>query len=92
MSKEELIGRLLVATPEELAKIEAVFTKTANAQAAPGDRRLLTLTEAAEIVGVSRMTVFRMCADGRLPCIETRAGRRRIPSEAITSFVRGGGA
>ena len=90
MSKEQLIGRLLTATPSELEKIEAVFSGKANAQPATGDRRLLTLMDAARELNVSRMTVHRMCADGRLPVVETRAGRRRIASHAITEFLKGG--
>ena len=94
MLKEQLMGRLLEATPEEMRKIEAVFTgqvtalpETANTK----DRRLFTLTAAAKELNVSRMTVHRMCADGRLPTIETRLGRRRIPSAAITAFIKGKG-
>ncbi|MGI6391565.1 MAG: hypothetical protein ACOX7Q_15460 [Kiritimatiellia bacterium] len=30
-----------------------------------------------------------MLRDGRLPFIELRKGSRRIPSEAITAFVKG---
>lgn len=86
MSKEQLIGRLLAATPEEIRRVEAVFIGKA-AQADAGDRRLLTLTDAARALNLSRMSVHRMAADGRLPTIITRAGRRRIPSAAITAFV-----
>jgi hypothetical protein len=30
-----------------------------------------------------------MAADGRLPIVETRAGRRRIPSAALTDYAAG---
>ena len=89
MGKEQLMGRLLTATPSELEKIEAVFSGKANAQPDTGDRRLLTLMDVARELNVSRMTVHRMCADGRLPVVETRAGRRRVPSAAITAFLKG---
>ena len=90
MGKEQLMGRLLTATPSELEKIEAVFSGKANAQPETGDRRLLTLMDVARELNVSRMTVHRMAADGRLPTITTRAGRRRIASAAITEFLKGG--
>ena len=90
MSKEQLIGRLLTATPDEMEKIKAVFNCKATAPQLPTDRRLLTLTEAAAVLNVSRMTIHHMAADGRLPSTETRAGRRRIPSAAITTLVEGG--
>lgn len=92
MSKEQLIGRLLTATPSELEKIEAVFSGKDNAQPDTGDRRLMTLMDAARELNVSRMTIRRMTADGRLPTIQTRAGRRRIASAAITAFLTGKGA
>ncbi len=92
MSKEELIGKVLTATPEQLRAVEIAFT--GNTPAAtdpdPGDRRLLTQTQAAAILGVSRMTTFRMIRDGRLPCVELRRGRVRIASAAITKLVKGG--
>lgn len=88
MSKEQLIGRLLAATTDELRKIELVFAgKTESADT--GDRRLLTLMDAAKVMGLSRMTIHRMAADGRLPVVETRAGRRRIPSAALTALLTG---
>jgi excisionase family DNA binding protein len=55
----------------------------------PIDRRLLTMTQAAKELNVSRMTIRRMCNDGRLPVVETRAGRRWIPNTALTNLVMG---
>jgi excisionase family DNA binding protein len=92
MSKEEIIGRVLQADPATLKKIEGVFTGATEAQAqqaTPTDRRLLTFTEAAEVLNLSRMTIQRMVEDGRLPAIETRSGRQRIASAEITRFLEG---
>ena len=88
MNKEQLIGRLLTATPSELKKIEAVFTGEGATD--PGDRRLLSIAQAARALNVSRTTIWRLLRDGRLPCVELRPGSRRIPSAAITAFVKGG--
>ena len=90
MSKEILIGRILAATPEEVRRVEAIFTGKGGSPDAT-DRRLLTLADAARELNVSRMTIHRMVADGRLPVIEVRAGRRRIASAAITTFLNGKG-
>ena len=90
MSKEELIGKVLTATPEQLRAVEQAFNANTAAATDPGDRRLLTQTEAAAILGVSRMTIFRMTRDGRLPAVEIRAGRLRIPSAALTELAKGG--
>ncbi len=90
MSKEELIGKVLSATPEQLRAVEQAFNGNTAAATDPGDRRLMTQTDAAAALGVSRMTVFRMTRDGRLPAVEIRAGRLRIPSKAITALAKGG--
>jgi excisionase family DNA binding protein len=91
MSKEELIGKILTATPEQLRAVEQAFTgKPTEKPADPGDRRLLTQTQAAAILGVSRMTIFRMVKDGQLDAVELRAGRVRIPSAALTELAKGG--
>jgi excisionase family DNA binding protein len=91
MSKEELIGKVLSATPEQLKAVEKAFNGNTAAATDPGDRRLLTQTAAAEALGVSRMTIFRMTRDGRLPAVEIRNGRLRIPSQALTFFANGEG-
>jgi excisionase family DNA binding protein len=92
MSTDERMLKLLQADPGTLAKVDAVLNGTAAAAPTdPGDRRLLTQTQAAAILGVSRMTTFRMIRDGRLPCVELRAGRVRIPSAAITKLANGEG-
>jgi excisionase family DNA binding protein len=87
MNKELLMARLLTATPSELKKIEAVFAGETPTE--PGDRRLLSIQQAADALGISRTSVWRLLRDGRLPFIELRKGSRRIPSEAITAFVKG---
>jgi len=88
MSTDERFKKLLAADPATLAKVDAVLTGTATDKPTdPGDRRLLTQTAAAEVLGVSRTTIFRMTRDGRLPAVEIRQGRLRIPSKAITELV-----
>ena len=89
MSKEEIMMKILTATPETIGRVAEVLDGRPT-ETTPGDRRLLTLMDAARELNVSRMTVHRMAADGRLPTITTRAGRRRIASAAITEFLKGG--
>jgi len=91
MCKEEMMMRLLTA-PADVVERVAVILDGRSAETTPGDRRLLTLTEAAHELNVSRMTIHRMCADGRLATIQTRAGRRRVASQTITGFLKGGAA
>ncbi|OQA62738.1 MAG: Helix-turn-helix domain protein [Firmicutes bacterium ADurb.Bin262] len=88
MNKEQLMGRLLTATPSELKKIAQVFTGEGATE--PTDRRLYNIQQAARELNISRTSVWRLLKSGRLPFVELRKGSRRIPSEAITAFVKGG--
>lgn len=88
MSKEEIMMKILTAPADTLARVAGVLDGRLP-EPETGDRRLLTLMDAARELNVSRMTIHRMAADGRLPTITTRAGRRRIASAALTAFLTG---
>jgi excisionase family DNA binding protein len=85
MNKEELIGRILAATPEQLKTVERALSGEKTAEVT--DTRLLTFTQAALWLQVSRMTIWRMVKEGRLPTVEIRNGRHRVPAAALTAFV-----
>lgn len=89
MTTEARLTKIITATPDTLRKIDRILTGEAT-ETEPGDRKLLTLTDAAKTLGVSRQTVWRMINDGRLPTIEMRAGRCRVPSSALTALLKGG--
>ena len=88
MTTETRFSKLLAASPDTLAKIDTLL-EGKQIETDTGDRKLLTLMDAARVTGLSRMTIHRMCADGRLATIQTRAGRRRIASAALTAFLSG---
>lgn len=88
MSKEELIGRILAATPEQLARVEAAFTGGTSPE--PASYRLLRMGEAAGLVGISRVTLWRAIQDKRLRTVEVRRGSHRIPESELRRFVAGG--
>ena len=90
MNKEELIGKLLTATPAELNRVAAVFAGETPTE--PTDRRLLSIRQAADALNVSRTTIWRLLRDGQLPTVELRRGSRRIPSQAVTEFAKRGAA
>jgi excisionase family DNA binding protein len=47
----------------------------------------LTVAEVARIMRVSRMTVYRLVPDGKLPAVQV--GRSmRIPEEAVRDYLR----
>jgi excisionase family DNA binding protein len=90
MNKEQIMMKLLTASPDIVEQVAEILDGKPT-ENTTGDRRLLTLTEAAQELHLSRMTIHRMCADGRLATIQTRAGRRRIASAELTAFLQGKG-
>jgi len=82
---------LLAASPDTLRRVDRVLTgEPTETKTDPGDRRLLSIAQAARALNLSRTSVWRMLRDGRLPFIELRPGSRRIPSAAVTEFARRG--
>ncbi|AAT88241.1 excisionase [Leifsonia xyli subsp. xyli] len=59
------------------------------ASSALSDVRFLTVAEVAEMMRVSRMTVYRLVHSGQLPAI--RFGRSfRVPESAVTQALKQG--
>jgi excisionase family DNA binding protein len=87
MTTEQRLSAILAANPGVLRRIDSILAGEIEGAT---DRRLLSIQQAADALGVSRTTVWRLLRDGRLPCVELRPGSRRIPSAAITAFVKGG--
>jgi excisionase family DNA binding protein len=85
MSKEELIGRILTATPEALANVEQALQGKHSEKATS----LTTFSKvgAARKLGISRMTVFRLVESGKLSTIETNNGRQRITENELMRFI-----
>lgn len=53
----------------------------------PGRTRYLTVGEVAEVMRVSKMTVYRLLHSGDLPGV--RVGRSfRVPEDALTEYLR----
>ena len=91
LTTERRMTLLLAATPDVLRRVDRVLAgEPTEAPTATGDRRLLSIAQAAVALGVSRTTIWRLLRDGRIPCVELRPGSRRIPSAAVTAFVKGG--
>ena len=90
MTTEKRMTLMLAATPDVLKRIDRILSGEIEGATDPGDRRLLSIRQAADALGVSRTTVWRLLRDGALPCVEIRPGSRRIPSAAITEFARRG--
>ncbi len=90
MTTEKRMTLMLAATPDVLKRIDRILSGEIEGATDPGDRRLLSIQQTADALGVSRTTIWRLLRDGRLPFIELRKGSRRIPSAAVTEFAKRG--
>ena len=91
MTTEQRLSAILAATPDVLRRVDRVLTgEPTEGATAPGDRRLLSIAQAARALNLSRTSIWRMLRDGALPCVEIRPGSRRIPSAAVTEFAQKG--
>ena len=90
LTTEQRMTLLLAATPDVLKRIDRILAGEPTGTTDPGDRRLLSIAQAADALGVSRTTIWRLLRDGALPCVEIRPGSRRVPSAAVTAFARKG--
>ena len=87
MTTETRIQALLTADADTLARVDSILEGTAT-EATPTDRRLLSMTDTAKVLGMSRQTIWRMVKEERLPVVEIRAGRYRVPSASITAMLQ----
>ena len=89
MGERERMMKLLAANPQTLAKVDAVLDgrdgKTGKADA---DLRLLTYTEAAKRLNLSRPTVYRLVRLGRLQAVPLD-GTSRIRLQSVIDFADG---
>ena len=92
MSKSDLLV-WLAGLPDgapELARVEAIRKgEAAPGAPAPASTKLLTMGGAAAALGVSRQTTWRLVRENKLPTVEIRRGRLRIPESALRAFVEG---
>jgi len=64
-----------------------VFTQTFDSTVAePNLGRSVSLDRAAELLNVSRRTIYNRIREGRLQTIRTRCGSQRVLVESLQSF------
>lgn len=54
------------------------------------EKQLLTMKEAKKMLGVSTRTIQRWDHDGKIKCIRTVGGRRRIPLSEVQRLLKEG--
>lgn len=96
MSERERIMRLMSASPKTLARIDCILegrddpAMLGTCGEGADDARLLTLSEAAQRLRLSRPTVYRLCVEGRLPFVQLSDNRgKRIRLRAVLDFANG---
>ena len=91
MTAEKRFTLILSAGPDVLKQIDRILSgEPTEGTTDPGDRKLLSIQQTAQVLNVSRTTVWRLLRAGRLPTVELRPGSRRVPSAAITALVQKG--
>ena len=89
MSVNERLQKLLAANPQTLAKVDAVLNGTDGKPGrADDDCRLVTYTEAARRLNLSRPTVYRLAKAGRLEIVPLD-GVNRIRLKSVIDFANG---
>ena len=88
MNERERLVKLLGANPATLAKIDAVLSGTDGEAAKADDLRLVTFTEAARRLNISRVTVYRLVKLGRLETVPLD-GVNRIRLKSVIDFANG---
>jgi excisionase family DNA binding protein len=84
--------KLLAANPQTLARVDAVLDGTdGGATKADADCRLVTFTEAAKRLNLSRPTIYRLTKAGRLEVVPLD-GVNRIRLKSVIDFANNGGA
>lgn len=90
MTKSELLVTLATMPDEDprLTAVAAALTGNTPTER-PRSMRLLRMGEAAEITGLSRVTIWRAIKDGNLKAVEIRKNSKRISEDELRRFVEG---
>lgn len=88
MTTNERLLKLATATPPLLAQVDAVLEGRRDRHPAP-ETRLLSISEAARQLSVSRMTIYRLKKAGRLATVQLPGGTNRISLASVQAFAAG---
>lgn len=75
---------------DQLDRIERKLSGLIANQAINNDAELLTVTEAAKALKVSRSTIYRMFESGELPYVKPTNGTTRTRRDAIERLAKEG--
>lgn len=90
MSIENLIKELISATPAVRRRVEEVLVGGEGEGRKPEqDCRLVNISTAARLLGLSRGTTYSLLRSGRLPSVAV-GGRVMVSRSAVAAFALGG--
>ena len=89
MSEKDRMIKLFAANPKTLARIDAILDGSDTTPTPVDvDCRTITFTQAAQRLGVSRPTIYRLTRIGKLRTIQL-CGVNRIVLSSVVDFVNG---
>ena len=89
MSEKDRMIKLFAANPKTLARIDAILDGSDTTPTPVDvDCRTITFTQAAQRLGVSRPTIYRLTRIGKLRTIQL-CGVSRIVLSSVVDFVNG---
>ena len=88
LNATERMQKILTANPKVLARIDAVLDGTDVMPQLEKDCRLVTYTEAARRLSVSRPTIYRLARVGRLDVVPLNCVNR-IRLQSVIDFTNG---
>jgi len=90
MDKAQLLVRI-AGLPDSDARIPALAAILLGGpqQSGPAPLRLFPMGKAAEAMGCSRPTLWRMIRDGQVRTVELKPGMRRVPESELRRIAAG---
>ena len=89
MTEAERIKKVIDAPDEVLAKIDAILEgRDEQGGKKPENVRLLTIMEAARMLGITYSKIYRIMKDGLLDVVDS-TGRRMVSEVSVIEFSKG---
>ena len=89
MLMEERVAKIFHATEDVLDKVDAILEgRDAQGCSLSGNVRLLTITEAARLLGIRYSRIYRIIGDGLLDVVDA-TGRRMVRESSVIEYSKG---
>lgn len=89
MSLETMIAKLLAASPSVRAEVARVLEGRPTQTRPEEDQRLVSVTAAARLLGISRSAAYGLIKSGRLSTVRMNGRNRMVRRASIDEFLHG---